>query len=67
MRVLELLQHLQLIVDHALIPADILLQDNLDRNLLAITSFCLPHNSVCASTERTAEFVKGPRRGTRCE
>jgi hypothetical protein len=66
-RVLELLQHLQLVVDHALIPADILLQDNLDRNFLAITGFRLAHNSVCTCTERTAELVKRPNRGIKCE
>jgi hypothetical protein len=66
-RVLKLLQHLQLVVDHALIAADILLQDNLDRNLLAITRLCLPDDTVCACTECTAEFIEGPERGIRCE
>lgn len=67
MRVLELLQHLQFIVDHTLISTDVLLQDNLDRNLLAIGCFRLPDDTVCACAERATEFVEGPRRGVRSE
>ena len=64
---LELLQHLQFVVDHALIAADILLQDNLDCNLVAITRLRLPNNTVRACAERTAEFIESPERGIRCE
>lgn len=65
MRVLELLQHLQFIVDHALIPTDILLQDNLDSDLLAISCFRLPDDTVCACAERATEFIEGPEK--RCQ
>lgn len=50
MRVLELLQHLQLVIDHAFIAADIFLEDNLDCNLIASSRLGLADNSVCTST-----------------
>ena len=44
-RVLHALQHLQLVVDHLLVSADILLQDNLDGDL-ALGTVSLPDNTV---------------------
>lgn len=61
MRVFELLQHLQLVVNHALIAPDIFLQDNLDCNLLAVIRFRLPHNTVCACAEGVTESVECPK------
>lgn len=58
MRVPQALEHLQLIVDHLLIALDILLEDDLHRNL-ALRAVRLAHNSVCASAERLAETVLG--------
>jgi len=58
-RVLKLLQHLQLVIDHALISADVLLEDNLDRNLLAILGLSLTDDTVSTCTERTPELVQG--------
>ena len=62
MRVLKLLQHLQLIVDHALVAANILLENDLDRNLGTILGLSLTDDTVCTRTERTSELVQGPER-----
>jgi hypothetical protein len=59
-RVLKLLQHLQLVVDHALVAADVLLENNLDRNLLAILGLGLTNDTICACTECASEPVQGP-------
>lgn len=60
MRVLKLLQHFQLVVDHALVSADILLEDNLDRNLLAVLGLGLTDDAICARTECASKPVQGP-------
>lgn len=62
MGVLELLQHLQLIIDHALVAADIFLEDDLDRNLIASSRLCFANNSVCTSAQGASELVESPRR-----
>ena len=60
MRVFELLQHLQLIIDHALIPTHIFLQDDLNCDLLTIVCLCLADDTVCARTKGATELVQGP-------
>lgn len=57
---LERLQHLKLIVDHALVATDIFLQNYLDRNLLSVGGIRLANNSVGTSTQRTSEFIESP-------
>lgn len=57
---LERLQHLKLIVDHALVATDIFLQNYLDRNLLSVGGIRLANNSVCTSTQRPSEFIESP-------
>ena len=57
-RVLQALKHLQLIVDHLLIALDVLLQDNLHRDL-ALRAIGLADNAVCARTKGPAEAVLG--------
>jgi hypothetical protein len=48
-RVLEALEHIQLVEDHALIAPDNLLQDDLDGDA-PIGAVCLPDDAICAST-----------------
>jgi hypothetical protein len=48
--VLERLQHLKFIIDHSLISAHVLLENNLDGNFLTIVGLCLTNNAVCTST-----------------
>lgn len=48
-RVVESLQHFELIVDHLFITPDILLQDDFDGNLLS-AGFRLADNAIGAST-----------------
>lgn len=50
MRMLELLQHLQLIVDHAFIAADIFFEDDFNCDLVAGGGLRFTDNSICAST-----------------
>lgn len=64
MRVLKLLQHFQLVVDHALVSADILLENDFDCNLSTILGFSLTDDTVCSRTERTSKSVRGPERRT---
>jgi len=59
-RVLEALEHLQLVQDHALIAPDDLLQDDLDGDT-AIGAFRLPDDTICASTQGAPEAILGPR------
>lgn len=59
-RVLERLQHLKFIIDHALVSADILLQNNLDCNLFSVGRLRLANNAVGACTQRPSEFVESP-------
>ena len=53
------LQHLQFIVHHLLIALDILLEDDLDRVLLAFT-LCLSDNAICSCTKSLAKPVLVP-------
>jgi hypothetical protein len=55
-RVLHALQHLQLIVDHLLVSADVLLQDDLDSDL-ALGAVSLTDDAICASSQRLSEAV----------
>lgn len=54
--VVERLQHLQLVVDHALVSADIFLQDDFDGDL-AGAGIGLANNTVRASTEGSSKLV----------
>ena len=58
MWVLHALKHLQLIVDHALVSLDILLEYDLDRDLLSM-NVCLAHDTVRTGTECAPESVSG--------
>ena len=57
-RVLHALQHLELIVDHLLVSANILLQDDLDRDL-ALRTVGFPDDTICASTQCLSKAVSG--------
>lgn len=57
MRVLELLKHLQLIVDHLLVPPDILLQDDFDCDFFPVMCLSFTDNAVGASTKGPSELV----------
>jgi hypothetical protein len=54
--VFHALQHLQLIVDHLLVSADILLQDNLDGDL-ALRAVGLSYDAICAGAQCLAKAV----------
>lgn len=54
--VVEGLEHLQLVVDHAFVALDILLQDDLDGDL-AGGAIGLPHDTIGAGTEGSSEFI----------
>jgi hypothetical protein len=56
--VLEALEHVQLIVHHALVALDILLEDNLDGHL-AFGRVGLSDDAVGAGAERSTEPVLG--------
>lgn len=56
MRVLHLLQHFQLIVDHLLVTADILLQDDLHRDL-ALRAVGLSNDTIGSSTQCLSKLV----------
>lgn len=60
-RMLELLEHLELVVDHLLVTLDISLQDNLDGHL-ARGAISLTNDTICSSTESSTESVFGPIR-----
>jgi hypothetical protein len=55
-RVLHALQHLQLVVDHLLVAAHILLQDDLDSDL-ALRAVCFPDDTVGSGAECLSEAV----------
>lgn len=57
-RVLHALQHLELVVDHLLISADIFLQDNFDGDL-ALGAVSLSDNTICSSAQCLPETVSG--------
>lgn len=56
--VLHALQHLEFIVNHLLVSANILFQDDLDRNL-TLRAVGLTDNAVRASTQCLSEAVSG--------
>jgi len=58
-RVLQALEHLQLVVHHAFIALHILLEDNLDGHL-AVRRLGFPDNTVSTGAERSTEPVFGP-------
>jgi hypothetical protein len=55
-RVLHALQHLELVIDHLLVSANILLQDDLDGDL-ALGAVGLSDDAICTSTQRLSEAV----------
>lgn len=57
-RVLQALEHVQLVKDHLLIPPDHLLQDDLDRDA-TLGAVCLSDDAVCAGAERAPKPVLG--------
>jgi hypothetical protein len=57
--VLEALQHVQLVVDHALVALDVLLQDDLDGDL-AGRAVCLADDAIRAGAQGSAEAILGP-------
>ena len=59
MRVLHLLQHFQLIVDHLLVTADILFQDDLHRDL-ALWAVGLANDTIGSGTQGLSKLVAGP-------
>lgn len=59
MWVFHALQHLELVVDHLLVAADILLQDDLDSDL-ALGTVGLPDDTICPGTQRLSEAVSRP-------
>ena len=57
-RVLEALEHVQLVHDHALISPHDLLQDDLDGDA-TIRALGLPHDAICTGTQGAPEAVLG--------
>lgn len=55
-RVLQALQHLQLVVHHLLIAAHVLLEDNLDCNL-PLWAVGLANDAICTGAQRLAKAV----------
>ncbi len=55
-RMLHFLEHLQLVVDHLLIAANVLLQDDLDC-YLAVWAFGLSDDAIGSSTQCLSELV----------
>lgn len=55
-RVLQALQEVELVVHHALVALDVLLQDNLDGHL-AVRGVGLPNDAIGAGTEGATESV----------
>lgn len=69
-RVLELLQHLELIINHALISANIFLKNNLHGNFGAIGRLGFTDDSICTGTQGASELIESPimrPRGSVCE
>ena len=60
-RMLEILEHVQLIVYHALVALDILLEDDLDGHLPR-RPFGLSHDTIGPRAERATESVFRPTR-----
>lgn len=61
-RVVEGLQHLELVVHYLVVALDVLLQDDLDGHL-AVRGLCLSHDAICACTQRPAQLILAPARG----
>lgn len=59
MRVLETLEHVELVVDHFLVALDVLLQDDFDSNL-ALWAVGLSDDSIGSCTEGPSEAVLCP-------
>ena len=59
MRVLHLLEHLQLVVDHLLVSAHVLLQDDLDRDL-ALGALGLSDDAIGSGAQRLSKAVSRP-------
>jgi hypothetical protein len=59
--VVHALEHLELVVDHLLVSADVLLEDDLDGVSLAIL-LGLSYDSVRASAQRLAKAIGVPER-----
>jgi hypothetical protein len=55
-RVLHFLQHFQLVVDHLLVAADILLQDDLDCDL-AVRAVSLTDDTISSSAQCLSKLV----------
>ena len=62
-RVLHPLQHLQFVVDHLLVSANILLQDDLDSDL-AFGAVSFPDDTICSSTQCLPEAISRSAIGT---
>lgn len=60
MRVLKLLQHLELIINHALITPNIFLEDDLHGNFGAISRLGFTDDSICTGTQSASELVESP-------
>lgn len=58
MRMLEFLQHLELVIDHLLVTLDISLEDDLHSDL-AGRAIGLTNDSICSSTEGSTELILG--------
>jgi hypothetical protein len=62
-RMLHPLQHLELVVDHLLVAANILLQDDLDSDL-ALGAVRFPDDTICSSAQCLSEAVSRSAIGT---
>ena len=58
MRMIQSLQHLQLLIDHLLVSFDILLQNYLDCHFVSV-KVCFAYNAVGACSECSTELVLG--------
>lgn len=56
---LEPLEHIKFIVNHAFVAFDVFLQNDFD-SYLAGRPLCLSDDAICASTERPAKSILGP-------
>jgi glucokinase len=61
-RVVEALEHRQLVEDHTFVAPDILLQNDFDSNP-ARWAVCLSNNAIGACAQRAPEAVLGPGAG----
>lgn len=57
MGVVQFLEHVQLIIDHAFVVSNISLQDDLDCNL-ARSAVCFADNTICSGTKRSPESIQ---------